>query len=244
MGQPLRLDQPDGLPSELIDRVASLPRDVLDLEYMDHVLQHPTARQLAADIEVVVRASDVRAYHCTRLLNPSRVRSEGLRILDVVTHTHVTLAAIRDHVSVEARMGFDQLLAQEMPEDERRGREGVVWFCMSPYLVMQGGTEDFFRFLGGEAIYRQFERRHPCLTALAELGVPAIVEVVIPAREFVTFREFPFARDIMSHALAARGGAAALDPLEARLSRSVRPEEVVRVYGKQEFWAEYGAGGC
>ena len=245
MGQPLRLDQPDGLPSELVDRLASLPREVLDLEYMDHVLQHATARQLAGDIEVVVHASHVRAYHCTRLLDPSRVRSEGLRILDVDTHTRVTLATIRDQVPVDARMGFDQLLARGMPKDERGGREGVVWFCMSPYLVMQHGTEDFFRFLGGEAIYRQFERGHPCLAALEDLGEPTVVEVAIPARDFATFREFPFARDIMSHALAARGGAAAVDSLDAPLRRSVRPDEVVRVYRKQEFCAEYGpSGGC
>jgi hypothetical protein len=60
-------------------------------------------------------------------------------------------------------------------------RAGSVWFCFfPPSLGGESGIGSFFRFWGGEALYRSHDRHPANSKVLRVIGTPCIVEAEVP----------------------------------------------------------------
>ncbi|WP_437785387.1 hypothetical protein [Sorangium sp. So ce1097] len=127
---------------------------------------------------------DIIGYHCTRL-HESEIQSvmrTGLRSLD----SELVTQRIRDRVSAGDILGHigEKLIAKHQAAEECRA--GMVWFALTTGLLQdESGIYRLFDYWGGEAIYIAYEDDPEIGSMLRRLGIPCIVEAVIPAAAIV-----------------------------------------------------------
>ena len=125
------------------------------------------------------------------------------------------------------------------PGPQERGRDGRVWFCLAPNQVVDRGTDKFFRYFGGEAIYMPVTCHASIARKLEAIGRPVVVEVSINPKELRAFGDFPFALNALSLFHRSKNPNAHIHSSEGYLERNVLPDEVLRVSPKDEFFNAY-----
>jgi hypothetical protein len=236
---PVRLDEPDFMPEQLVERLLAMWPLLQKANFMDDLLCHPEFSAIARVLDDHLLTQKMRAYHCTKQLCHGFFERRGLRPLNLAQHTSEFLGSVGPRLQPEDLRRFELTYAQWLQHPSISGREGLLWFCMSPYQVKKSGTARFFEYFGGEALYWPFSYGDPCLDVLRNLGQPVVVEVVVPAADFTTFPRYPFAQDMLSHFIRKR-----LNPhfqvasLEAYVKRPIGPNEIVKVHRKDTFWKE------
>jgi hypothetical protein len=210
-----------------------------EADSMERLLELGEFRDLASEVEDYILRKRVRAYHCTKELEPGLFQKHGLRLLQMKEHIEEFLDTYETSLSPELYKRFRSAYDWWPRSGQLSAREGKIWFCMSPYLVKHSGTNPFFECYGGEALYWPLEKDKECLDVLRELGRPVIVEVTVPSHEFTTYKKYPFARDILSHYAKRLNSEFRDDSLEAFLVRPVPPSEIVAVHEKDTFWIQY-----
>jgi hypothetical protein len=218
--------------------------------FMERLLELSKFKELIAEVEEYILSRRVRAYHCTKELEPDFFRDRGLRPLSMQEHINEFLENVVSHRKPELLGRFRSVYDRWLQSSQRPRREGKIAFCMSPYLVKDSGNSSFFEYYGGEALYwplifpnqRVDQVDDECLDFLGELGRPVVVEVAVPASDFTTFKEYAFAQDILSHYAKRHNSEFVADSLEAFLERSAQPSEIVTVHNKDAFWSKYWPG--
>ena len=59
----------------------------------------------------------------------------------------------------------------------------MVWFCFFPPSFEAQGIRRFFQSWGGEALYNQHESDPETGTVLRQIGLPCIVEAIVPIKD-------------------------------------------------------------
>ena len=115
------------------------------------------------------------------------------------------------------------------------GRNGLIWICLSRPGVSDDGTDKFFTFFGGEAIYWPLvDGRYPCIAEkLRTIGQPVVVELAVPAIDLHFFQ--PLARYVLSCHHKRLKPTVDRPEAEARLKRQVLPSEIIRVTPRANF---------
>jgi len=121
----------------------------------------------------------VLGWHGSRLTDEeaSEIERSGLAVLDV--------ALLERRVDAQvARGALTPRLAsllRSRHQAREKNRSGVAWFCFyHPHLAGQGGLERLFTNWGGESLYNSHEDDADTGPALREIGVPTLVEAVVP----------------------------------------------------------------
>jgi hypothetical protein len=188
-------------------------------------------------LEAILKGSEIRAFHCTRLLNPQAIRQNGLEVLSPDVAKARTLDALRqcgiqDSLLRKASLGFD--------ECQNRGdcqhRQGLLCFVLSRRATDDDGCADFFRYFGGEiARHALDDLRGELFPALESIGIPTVIEAKLPivdaqdhqiswiAQELIRFGENKF----------LDGKQYAMMNCEIRIQYSVPPERILDVWEKQ-----------
>jgi hypothetical protein len=208
--------------------------------YFSHLLEDREIRDAAEELNSLIAISHVRGYHCTKELEPGLIQSRGIRPLSINEHLDEFLAFVGT-TAPHLTDNFVRTYESWRVNDEMEGREGRIWFCLSRDFLSNGGTEGFFRYYGGEALYWPFDEGSPCLAFLESLGRPVVVEVVVPADAFITSIELPFARTLLGHHARRLNSAFQVEPLEAPMNRSVMPTEVLCVHEQDVFFTKAAA---
>ncbi|MDP9194027.1 MAG: hypothetical protein M3P06_20215 [Acidobacteriota bacterium] len=190
------LDDPASIPLSVLRRLAGKRQFFERATYFSHLLEDREIRDAAEELDSLIAVSRVRGYHCSKELERGLIQSRGLRPLSINEHLDEFLAFIRTtapHITDE----FVRTYESWRVNDQMEGREGRIWFCLSRDFVINGGTEGFFRYYGGEALYWPFDEGSSCLAFLESLGRPVVVEVVVPADAFTRSSQLPFARTLL-----------------------------------------------
>jgi hypothetical protein len=234
---PVRLDEPAFIPEQLVELLLPISPFLQKANCMDNILCHPDFSPIARLLDDHLRNQRMRAYHCTKQLCPGFFEQRGLRPLNLAQHINEFLVSVGPRLQAEVRGRFESAYMQWVDHASIPDRENLLWFCMSPYQVMKLGNARFFKYFGGEALYWPFSHDDPCLDVLRNLGKPVVVEVAVPAGDFMTSPPYPFARDMISHFIRKR-----LNPkfqvasLQAYVTRPIAPHEIVKVHKKETFW--------
>ena len=104
----------------------------------------------------------------------------GLRILNIERHHLEFRELISEHPLINKNL-FDCIdkTLSDWQTNHGGTREGMLWFCLSRHLV-DDGTEKFFQYFGGEAIYWPFifdPKTKDIANLLEQIGEPVVVEV-------------------------------------------------------------------
>jgi len=63
---------------------------------------------------------------------------------------------------------------------EQKGRENIIWFCLTEATYESDGVEPILKLFGGEAIHKPLQRNKTICSKLQKIGSPVIVEVLLP----------------------------------------------------------------
>ncbi len=164
-------------------------------------------------------------------------------MLDGKRHRERFLEEFGNRFTVDEKNRLEQGWEAYFPSLQDLLREGRIWFCMSRYLVVneRRGTENFFRFFGGEAVFKPF--MHDGSNAdiagrLEQIGSPVVVEVMIDPNEVHSRQSFGM--DLLSHYHRTVNPEAHIFSSEGYIGRDCRPDEILAVRSKEEFFKKYG----
>jgi hypothetical protein len=109
-------------------------------------------------------------------------------------------------------------------------RRGMIWFVFNRRLLAdEGGMNRFFRYWGGESLYRRHSLDAATAACLERVGVPCIVEAAIPVRAIASsFTQIP-ARMLSVYLKHRQVQASLRDDAEGYVREAVTSERVRRV---------------
>ncbi len=116
----------------------------------------------------------------------------------------------------------------------------MLWFCLSNADVLSDGTERFFQYLGGEAIYMPLSRYEKLCAKLKSLGRAVVVEVALSPPELSVFSDVPFAIVSLSRAHCRMNPGASRLSREGHMRRGISPAEILEVVPLEAFTARWG----
>ncbi|RZU02170.1 hypothetical protein [Rivibacter subsaxonicus] len=231
---PLRLESPDALPAGLASRLVAHRALFRMHEFLDSVLEHTAVRAIADELEAHLSQQRIHGYHSTKEPVPGFFVARGLRPTDVETHQAEFLAAFGDRFTetelAEMKVAWHEYFVQG---GQRRHRNGLVWACLSRSLAKTSGTETFYRYFGGEAVFMPLKNDSSVAAKLEAIGQPVVVEVSLPGA--VLEAQHPMAMAVLSHYHRTIRPDAHLYESEARLRQAVPAADVIRVTQLHEF---------
>ncbi|NLD46637.1 MAG: hypothetical protein GX660_05490 [Clostridiaceae bacterium] len=125
----------------------------------------------------------VYGMHCTKILNDD-ILKYGLRILNIDEQIeYVKNALISNGTSKQITKCFLATLNECYDEEDKACRENQICFVLNRSAIFDEiGCEDFFKYFGGECIYRVFKFRENCIikNILSEIGKPVIIHAWVP----------------------------------------------------------------
>lgn len=133
----------------------------------------------------LLQEHSIRAYHNTRLIDPTSIKDDGLVPLTPERYLQSMKAILQ---SSPYRTEADLLMPKLRPymDDQRGHRTGLVAF-FTPYTL----ARDYNKFcinVGGEVAEFAFYDRPDLLNYLGRIGCPVTVEFAIPVSHIVSYR--------------------------------------------------------
>lgn len=226
--EPLRLEALEALPSAIFERIEEHKQLFQHNEYLESVLEHSAVSAIAEDLENYLRQQRIIGYHCTKEPHEGFFAARGLRTTDVLAHQQEFLSMFGNRFTAEEIAEMESTWHSYFVEQRQRTyRDGLIWTCLSRSLVKTRGTETFFRFFGGEAIFMPLKESDTLAEKLESIGTPVVVEVVLPGDSLTAY--YPMSRAVLSQYHIRVNPNASLVQSEAKLPKSIPPEDVISV---------------
>jgi hypothetical protein len=209
--------------------------------YMDQLEKNPILLPILEEIDSVIASVPLSAYHCTKQLTERPYSTTGLRILNFDQHHSEVLELLRNHENVSPSLfkKIDCRLLQ-WRKNHTGSREKMLWFCVDRNLVFDSGTESFFKYFGGEAIYFPFMDDPEIGPLLESIGEPVVVEVRIRSGDIRVYHQFAFARTLASHFANKVNAKFFIEGREGNLSKGVEAHDIIHVHPHKKFLEKFG----
>lgn len=226
--EPIRLESPNALPLEICERLEEHKQLFQQSEYLESVIEHSAVSAIAEDLENYLRQQRIVGYHCSKEPYEGFFAERGLRTTDVLAHQQEFLSMFGNRFTSDERAEMESVWHSYFIEDhQRKYRDGLIWTCLSRSLVKTHGTETFFRFFGGEAIFMPLQEHDTIADKLESIGTPVVVEVVLSGDSLTAY--YPMSRTVLSQYHLRINPNASPVQSEAKTQKSIPPENVIRV---------------
>lgn len=116
-------------------------------------------------------------------------------------------------------------------------RIGRIWFCFTKSLVIEPGTELFFKYYGGEIIYWWLIRKGLEVERLLEqIGSPVVVEAALDPSKLEFFGDWNLAKSMLSYYGLSVNPSFNQYDIEGYAKYPIPPKEIIRVHSKDDFF--------
>ena len=240
----IKVDDIQTWPGDVIDAltVPSITRHFMKAEWVDDVYDMPEVQAIASTLVGHCYRSGLVGYHCTKEKYPGYFKKYGLALTDPQKKVDSFLdefgGRLSDSKLREVRVCYHEWLSNKK---QMKARAGKVWFCLAKNLVVESGTERFFKYYGGEIIYRPFFERDNQMEAFLEgIGLPVVVEVKLDPSTLEFFGDLNLSKAVLSYyGLAVNPSFKSYD-IEGYSKVPLSPELIIEVYSKPEFFKSNG----
>jgi hypothetical protein len=179
--RPLRLDDPASLPPSFAAKLADFDQVFQRCEYADILADDRGLRRLGDELETYLRTQPIYAYHCSREPEPGYFHKHGLRLTNLQTHQEEFLARFGERFTSGEIADMREAWRRHFVQGGQvKYREGMIWFCLTRETAYSSGTEVFFKYFGGEAVFMPLKRHPTIAKKLSQIGAPVVVEVRLP----------------------------------------------------------------
>lgn len=160
----------------------------------DEIRDDPILRRLVKEIAEFAREDGLVVYHCSKELLPGKYSAEGLRVLHQECHVDEFLLIARDRALLTEKQIEEIEPTLRRWRDGSAGhesREGTLHLLHGREEALNWGTQKFFEFYGGEALYWPFGpwstgEPHWFLKILQGIGDPVVVEARVDPRDLIS----------------------------------------------------------
>ena len=243
----LVLDDPTTWPEDLIAALAddTVTAELEKLEYVENHDPRGAVANVLSTVDDSVKSHGIAGFHCTKEPFPGFFSERGLRVLEMETHHREVLKWLESDLSPEVLARAQDRLAGFAASDQRPGRDGKLYFCLSRTLLEDSGTDRLFTYLGGEAVYGCLWQDPEIAPVLEAKGRPVIVEAAL---EFPEMRpgvgQVGLGLSLVSHHAVQSGTSPkmALYEVETWVGQPISAERIVAVHSYDDFRTRWGQG--
>lgn len=227
-----------------LESVCSIPPDYalqldayrayfLEHEFLDDVLKHPSIGRLAQQLEGYLKQQLIEGYHCTKEPTPGYFEANGLRVTDLIAHQAEFLQNFHQEFSSSEIKIMKSAWSEHFLPNQVAGRNGLVWMVLSRSRVKTSGTKTFFRYFGGESVFKPLLRHNEISEKLEKIGRAVVVEVAVPGHLLTA--HYDMSKCVLSNFHKSIRGDAYLYNSEASSKLEVPPAAVIKVTPLSEF---------
>jgi hypothetical protein len=171
-----------------------------------------TRQQLA----VLLRGYSIKAYHCTRLLDPEKILQTGLVPLSQQNMTAGLSDALSDFIAPADRLKMEEEVQSYMKSGAFESQQGLLWFYLTEEQTQQYDCQDLLEYYGGRTIRAALQKkRYKFYPLLKRIGTPAVIPCRVQIADGTESQVEELARLILDHIL---------DEAEDRATRPVMGE--------------------
>ncbi|MBX0334775.1 hypothetical protein K3G39_16155 [Pontibacter sp. HSC-14F20] len=173
-----------------------------------------TQKQLA----IMLRSYSIKAYHCTRLINPEKVLKTGLLPLSrqMLAKGLSNVAPIL--VSTEDSFEAEEELRDFVRSDAFKNQQGLVWVYLTEMQTQQYDCQDLSEYYGGRTLRAAlFNKRYKFHPLLKRLGVPVVIACRVQIADAPAGQVEELAKLMLDHLLNDAAGYSAR-PIMGELS--------------------------
>jgi hypothetical protein len=228
------LHDPSQIPQNLRHRLEHYRQAFLQKDWLEQIEDAKGFEDIKEELANWLAGQHVRTYHCTRVPSLDYFAANELRALNRVEHQREFLEKFGSYFTAQERSDMQKAWDAYFRGIGERCRNGLVWVCASKGLVKSNGTERFFTYFGGEAIYWAIPPDSSAAQKLKTLGQPAVVEMVLPVADFA-YTASPFSMAMLSYYHHSLNSSAHLYESEGYLKRNIRISEIVRTTALADF---------
>lgn len=237
-------DQSDTIPNSIIsllDKKRELIRNELILQTQRDIAGHQW------DGEVVVKENydetfekimellcneKVLGYHCTKLISPEEILKTGLKKLNPQEYKNWMKNFLITNVQDENAINIiDRFFAEYLKDDEFEHRGNMIWFYINKCLVHSSGSNDFFKYYGGEAIRRvTYPIRDVILPILIHTGTPTVVAFKFDFKELTDYHQDNIIDSLIRSKVFEKSNKYYKKmESEGYVNRDIQPQEVIQL---------------
>lgn len=244
----IQLNDTTTWPTELFDYVNPLiPRIgrerelelAKNLEGKSWLQSIPDSKYLEAQkqLATMLRSYAVRAYHCTRLLDPEINLQSGLEPLRLATLS-ARIHHVADALPVpDSSFVIEEEIAQFAHSSDFLSQQGLLWFYLSEEQTQHPDSQDLLDFYGGRSLRAVLvEQRFRFYPLLKRMGTPAVLACRIRLADATESQVEELAKLMLDYIVDAATG---LNPKpiagELSIRKGVTPEDILGIKGQLQL---------
>jgi len=189
----INLERPETWPSDVLRFLEANYELFLDWESPDGEVGARSYDKAIYGLRDVLAPYFLKGLHCTKLTSEE---IHKIKTLGMSLPNETTLANRIDTATSKGLITRE--VASRLKAEHDAGspyRAGMLWFCFFPPRIGgESGVGDFFRFWGGEALYRSHHNDPVTGPAIGAFGIPCLVEAVVPIAALKGSLEFKIVR--------------------------------------------------
>jgi hypothetical protein len=197
-----------------------------------HSVSMPTYDSAKSKIEELLLDSSALAWHCTNLINPEKIKTNGLHPLSV--------ALIKDLIQTEMVNILDQkdqeIIIKKIKEYERDdffgSRENQLWFLLNKEMWSDTGCKEFFSFFGGEAMRRIIENDLPRYKSVFQsVGKPYLIEFHVELNQIESYQLSNLADQLINFGIdSLNTEKTPFIYAEGKITKTIVPDRILKIY--------------
>jgi hypothetical protein len=237
---PIRLDDVSAIPTLLQAGLAKHTKLLRKVQSVESLFESGPIREIAEKLHRHVYSRPVLSYHCTKEPTSGFYRANGLRILDRREHQNEFLdrygSLFTENELAQIREAWNGYFSRR----QDRSRNGRIAFCFTPYLVINNGTEVFFRYFGGEAVFKPLTRYKSIMAKLESIGNPVVIVFSYRLDATEPFTHLSVANTLLSHYHRTLNTDALVLSKQGLRTTSVPNAEILASIPRAKFFEQYG----
>lgn len=194
---------------EVRDQCILLPSDLFNSSP-----KTPTYDELHNHFKKILYNKEVKAYHATRLIDPSTILKYGLHRLDFDRYLYDAETQLKPLIPSDIYRMIHSAILQYMDVAHRAGQ--VCAFCNKQDLLKSDGYWHFASHWGGEVLRNAMGGDNQIPSILRHIGVPSLISFIFTVSDIevnnISYRLSEFIKDVLDSELRRRTHADLMSP--------------------------------
>lgn len=171
------------------------------------VIPMPTFDRVKSEIEEILMSSSALGWHCTKLVNPERIKIEGLRQFSVKLIEELIKVDLSHILSDKEQ----DLILKNIDKFNRSGffenRTNQLWFLLNQEMWKDTGCQEFFDFFGGEGLRRVIESELPeYQQVFRDVGEPYLIEFPVELKNIASHQISNIVKELIDFGIGSMTG--------------------------------------
>lgn len=188
------------------------------------------------EVRSLIINREIRAFHCTRLVNWDDIRKYGLRTLNP---EFITELVVKEFSKMRLNRDLLESIQLSFKEFKREkgfnNRQNMLWFVLTKKMTEESGCYELFKYFGGEVTRRVLEKfADRVFPILASIGKPSVVECQIKIIEGADYQIDNLVKEIIKYGIKRNSDNRDYLPFaEMYIQSNVKVKNILNIWEKE-----------